>query len=206
MEERYGRLVVLKVPMARSKQKHKMVRVRCDCGEFRTVALAYLKSGHTKSCGCLRVKLARERATTHGGCGTRLYKTWADINARCNNPNHKDYKYYGGRSIKNKFKSFEEFREFAAYSGYRDGLTIDRIDNNSGYEPDNCRWATPTEQNRNRRDNLFIAHPVTGERLCATDWSRRLGGESHLVSTRIHKLGWSPEKAILTPVKGERYE
>jgi hypothetical protein len=200
MKTKYGRLTVLMVPMAKRKS-NKMVRVRCECGTYRTVELGKLKSGHTKSCGCLQRERAREVNTTHGGTGTKLYNVWRHINWRCNDPNAKAYKNYGGRGIKNKFKSFEEFEEFAACSGYREDLTIERIDNNGDYEPGNCRWATRAEQNRNTRANLDITHPVTGETLCAVDWSRRLGGKRSLVSTRIHKLGWSPERAITTPAR-----
>jgi hypothetical protein len=143
---------------------------------------------------------AKEARTTHGGTGTKLYTVWRGINQRCTNPNDKGYKNYGGRGIKNKFESFEEFEEFAAYSGYREGLTIERNDNNGDYEPGNCRWATHAEQSRNTRRNMDIAHPETGETLCARDWSLRLGGSRRLVRERIRKLGWTPERAITEPL------
>jgi len=201
MKNKYGRWTVLMVPMAKRKGQ-KMVRVVCDCGEYRTVRLDSLKSGNTKSCGCLKRELSRERITTHGGTGTKLYNVWRGINDRCNNPNNKRYKDWGGRGIKNKFELFEDFQDWASESGYREGLTIERIDNYGDYEPGNCRWATRAEQQRNTRANIDITHPVTGETLCATDWSRRLGGGRNLVNNRINEYGWTPERAITTPLRG----
>jgi hypothetical protein len=142
-----------------------------------------------------------EQKTTHGASGTKVYKVWASIIQRCNNPNHKFYKDYGGRGIKIMFTCFEDFRDWALANGYNDKLTIDRIENNGPYSRDNCQWATRAEQARNTRASVLITHPVTGETLCATDWSKKLGGSRHLVKDRI-KYGWTPERAITTQLKG----
>lgn len=112
---------------------------------------------------------------THGGRGTPLYRVWCAMKERCSNPHNKSFKNYGGRGISvcDEWQDFAVFREWAACSGYRHGLTIDRIDGNGNYSPDNCRWATTAEQNRNYRRNHYITY--RGERLCAKDWAERTG-------------------------------
>lgn len=175
---------------------------RCDCGTIRTVNLAQLKNGHSKSCGCLR----RDSATVHGGTGgykghkPRLYKIWSGIKDRCKCSTNKDYKNYGGRGILvcDSWLSFDAFRNWALQNGYRDNLTIDRIDVNGNYCPENCRWATLKEQSRNRRTSQMIT--FGGKTQCATAWCEELHMNRNLVSQRL-KAGWSIERALLTPTQ-----
>lgn len=122
---------------------------------------------------------------------TRLYRIWCNMKSRCCNPNTPKYKDYGGRGIRmcNFWKySFEEFARWAKENGYKDGLTIDRIDNNSGYCPMNCRWATPAQQSRNQRTN----NKYNG--ICLTDWSKTLKVERRALHNFIKRNGW--ENAI----------
>lgn len=131
---------------------------KCDCGNTIIVEGHSIKRGRTKSCGCLnterRSELLKERATTHGGCYTRLYHIYAHMKGRCYRQTDAKFRLYGGRGIKicdEWLADFAAFRTWALSNGYRDDLTIDRINPDGNYEPANCRWATLAEQSRNRR-------------------------------------------------------
>lgn len=119
-------------------------RCECSCGLEGWVSVAPLRSGNTKSCGCLNEEQRRERKTTHGCSQTRLYKTWKRMRVRCNNPNNKDYYRYGGRGIGlcEEWDDFENFQGWALANGYQEGLSIDRVDNDGDYEPGNCCWVS----------------------------------------------------------------
>jgi hypothetical protein len=129
-----------------------MWRCLCECGNEVIVVGESLHCGLTKSCGCLRADRARERAT-HGMTNSPEYRSWAAMKTRCLNPNGHAFNYYGGRGIAVCDRWRDSFEAFYADMGPRPtGRSLDRIDNDRGYEPDNCRWATATEQNNNRRN------------------------------------------------------
>jgi hypothetical protein len=127
---------------------------RCSCGRETTVNTVDLRSGNTRSCGCLQAE-ARDQ-TTHGGVGTRLYSIWCGIKARCENPNSAIYKYYGGKGVTlcAEWQDFSRFREWAMSNGYADDLQIDREKSHLGYEPGNCEWVTKSE-NIARRNRAY---------------------------------------------------
>lgn len=136
----------------------------------------------------------------HGLKNTRLYRIWLGMKDRCNNPNTSRYLDYGGRGITVCDEWNDDFKSFYDWSmshGYSDILTIDRIDNDKGYSPDNCRWVTMLIQANNSRHNHNITYK--GETHSLSDWSRILGLSFHLLSNRINRYGWSVENAFETP-------
>lgn len=131
---------------------------QCDCGEVKTVFGKHLKSGAIKSCGCFARDSLSARQRTHGQSKSRTYKIWSGIIYRCNNKSSSVYQDYGGRGIK-VCKRWLSFENFLADMGERpNGMEIDRIDNEGHYEPSNCRWATRTENCRNKRTTLTVEY------------------------------------------------
>ena len=150
--QRFGRLTVLE--RAGSKRSGATWLCICDCGETKIVESHNLVSGNTKSCGCYMRQRQSESNKTHGRSGTRLHRIWKAMHTRCYNEKFFAFKHYGGRGIRicdEWLQDFPAFERWAVSHGYRDDLTIDRIDANGNYCPDNCRWVTMAEQNQNKR-------------------------------------------------------
>ena len=180
--QRFGRLVI--VDRATGGGKHIYWNCICDCGTSTVVRGDRIASGWTASCGCLQ----RERAgvkPTHGKCFSKAYASWNQMVQRCSNPNNQAYALYGERGIMvcEQWKKFENF--YADMGDRPKGLTIERIDNNVGYSPSNCKWATYMEQNRNRRDNRTIKHQ--GEERCLSEWAEIVGINSSTLDGRLKR-------------------
>ena len=153
---------------------------KCDCGEKKVILLGSLMSGNTRSCGCWRMGLNTSNP--------RLRATWGNMKSRCNNPNDTRFKNYGGRGIRvcdEWNNSSESFGEWALSNGYSKELTIDRIDNNGNYSPENCKWATMLEQSRNKRNNTVTT--INGITKILKDWANYWGLPPSVVSDRYRR-------------------
>lgn len=147
--KRFGRLLV-KSENGRDKQGRKLWLCKCDCGNFITVASRHLVNGKTQSCGCLQKELTSQRFKTHGLTkdNKKLNSIWHAMKSRCENPSIKEFNRYGGRGIKvcDEWRNdFKKFYDWAILNGYREGLSIDRINNDGNYEPSNCQWISRSE-------------------------------------------------------------
>lgn len=193
-----GRLTVLEWH-GKNKQGCNTWLCECECGNKVVVRTADLNSGHTKSCGCLAKDSFRKVITKHEKRNTRLYSIWANMRSRCNNPNTGYFDRYGGRGITicEEWERFETFYEWSMSNGYSDNLTIDRIDNNKGYSPENCRWASASEQNSNTRRNHLITY--NGKTQTMTQWAEEIGIPARTLETRLNRHHWSIERALTTP-------
>lgn len=198
---RFSRLVVLSFA-GRTNHKHPTYECACDCGAIVNALRYQLKSGRTKSCGCLKKErcsqLGKIQATHHhasNGVISPEYRVWSAMKSRC-----RHHPRYHGRGI-TVCERWQKFENFLADMGPRPSLrhTLDRHpDNNGNYEPGNCRWATAREQNNNRRDN----RPLTfqGETMNMSQWAQRLGLKPDLIHYRL-KIGWSVERALTAPLR-----
>lgn len=167
----------------------------CNCGNKKVINIYNVERGAVKSCGCYFKE--HPSHTIHGGRGTRLYHIWKSIRERCNTPTSTIYKNYGGRGIKicKEWDDFKVFREWALTHGYNDSLTIDRIDVNGNYEPNNCRWVTYKKQANNKRNNRYIEY--RGQVKTMTEWAELYNIKLATLWARLNR-GWSIEKALNT--------
>lgn len=202
--QRFGRLVVLKWA-GTDGNRSALWATRCDCGREKVVSRELLRSGKTRSCGCLAHESAVEsgrKKRTHGMTDTSTYYIYQGIIQRCHNPKAPAYGEYGGRGITVCQRWLDSFESFLADMGERpEGLTLDRIDNDKGYGPDNCRWATWVEQANNRRSGVFVEHE--GRRLSTAQRARELGMRQDTLMNRL-KSGWSIVAALTTRVRPHR--
>lgn len=148
--ERFGHLVAIR-KTGKTKHNHSLWKCVCDCGGTKITALQSLRSGSTKSCGCLHREIFKKIVTKHGMCYIKGYSSWRCMNSRCYNPKDISYHNYGGRGI-TVCKRWLDIKNFIFDMGERpEGLTLERINNDKGYCKENCKWATYTEQSRNKR-------------------------------------------------------
>lgn len=195
----------------RNKSGGAMYLCRCSCGIERLVEGRSVRVGTSKNCGHDRIakmQVARSKSErNHGGKKERLYGVWSGMKDRCNNKRSRFYHRYGGRGItlcEEWDKSYENFRDWAYKNGYDDSLpkgqcTIERIDNNVGYSPENCVWATSKTQCNNRSNNHLIEYK--GQTHTITEWAEITGIRKDTLRRRICVYNWSIERALTEPSK-----
>ena len=188
---------------------------RCDCGNEKVVSLIHLRNGSTRSCGCLARELSSERGRNsnigerskkHGDFGTKLYGVWAGMKRRCNNPNTKYYADYGGRGIKvwePWNADYSAFKKWAIGNGYEDGLSIERINVDDDYHPENCKWIPLSEQNANKRISIRIEYKNKVYSL--KELSRLTGIKERTLRARYEK-GLSIDEIVSPTLKKNQYD
>lgn len=211
--ERFGRwkVVAFSHYEQRANSSRARWRVRCDCGQERTVVGGQLTGGHSLSCGCARSETLSKKWTTHGhtrvGDRAPEYGVWSAVKRRCDNPKDSFYDDYGARGIGMCAGWHGDYAAFIADMGRRPDArhSIDRVDNKGGYwcghcsecvalgRPMNCRWATPMEQAHNKRNNRMLT--FGGRTWCAAEWGAFLGWDANTILFRIN-AGWSVERAL----------
>lgn len=180
----------------------------CSCGKTAVVNGMSLRSGRSQSCGCLHRERQATRLHKHGhakpGNWHPLYTIWAQMKSRCYSTTARGYANYGGRGVTVCDRWRESFEAFLADMGDRPSPehTLDRYPNNDGnYEPGNCRWATPAQQQRNKRNNRLLT--CGGKTLCVQEWAELLGVRPNNIMTRL-RLGWTAEEALAIPYRKYR--
>lgn len=174
-------------------------KLKCDCGNIIVREKKNLARGFIKSCGCLAKEVSSKMLTTHGKTNTQIFNAWQSMKIRCTDKNDVNYHNYGGRGIKVCQEWLDDFMNFYNWSianGYKENqkLSIDRIDNNKGYCPENCRWTDVKTQARNRRTNVNVTYK--GKTQCISAWAEELGIEQGLLRNRLTKQHLSIEEAI----------
>lgn len=202
--QKFGKLIVLRVGTPKIKPCGKTVKkwlCKCDCGNLAEVATSDLTSGHTTSCGCVKRNALAAATIKHGMTGTRIYNIYRGICARCYNKKSTAYVNWGGRGIiicsewlgEN---GFNNFYKWSISHGYADDLTIDRIDNDGNYEPENCRWTSLLVQANNTRKNVYITY--NGKTQSLPDWCRELDLEYSMIYVRYRRK-WNVERMFNQP-------
>ncbi|MEN8136170.1 MAG: hypothetical protein ABFS18_11640 [Thermodesulfobacteriota bacterium] len=197
--EKFGRLTVVKLLGRPKNRKVNYWLCKCECGNEHIANPTSLKNGNTTSCGCW----AAEIRTKHGMTGSKIYYVWAAMKQRCTNPNNKDYKSYGGRGI-TICKQWFDFKKFYEDMGEpsQEGYTLERIDNDKGYCPENCSWVSRKEQANNRKTNHQLE--LDGEVKTIKEWSEITGLDHRLIISRVQR-GYTVKKALSMPPRPVPY-
>lgn len=193
---RFSRLVALQ-PSGARRQRSIEWECMCDCGTLTKVASSKLVSGETRSCGCIRAEIH----TTHAMSSTLEYRIWSQMKERCYNPNNSRWPTHGRRGIKVCDRWRNSFENFIADMGARQsqGLSIERLDNDGDYTPQNCIWATSQQQAENRGTTRLIE--IDGKRQSLKAWCREVGVPYLRTWKRIAQRGWEPQRAIFGDTK-----
>lgn len=190
--KKFGQLTILE-ELPERKRREKVYKCQCECGAITYVIGSSLRNGNTKSCGCLS-KLNHHR--THDKTNTRLYRIYNNMKERCYNKQYQQYKDWGARGITicdEWLNDFMLFYDWAISNGYNDNLSIDRVDNSKGYSPDNCRWVTSKEQNRNKRSNIYLTY--NGQTKLMVKWAEELAVPYGRLQNRYYR-NWSAKEIL----------
>ena len=196
----FGKLTAIG-PVHKNKNNRIVWLCSCSCGNNCTAVSSDLIHGDTKSCGCSSSRSTiGVRSTTHELGGTPEHYAWSGMKSRCNNPNNPKYKSYNGRGI-SVCSRWATFENFLSDMGKKPSPShsIDRINNDGPYSPENCRWASPRQQSNNTRKNVTITH--NNETLTIAQWARKTGLRYATLRDRIYKNHWAIEKALTTPTQ-----
>lgn len=200
LNKKFGKLKVIE-ELSFDKQQHSYKCIcKCDCGNEIIVNANNLTSNKTLSCGCYRKDVLKNRKK-HGDTNKRLYHIWNGMKQRCYNEHSKNYTNYGKRGIKvcdEWLENYLNFKQWALKNGYRDDLSIDRINNNKGYYPENCRWETAKVQANNTRNTKILT--INNKTLSLQQWSEIVGIKSSTILARLNR-GWSKHDSVFTPLK-----
>lgn len=195
----FGRLTAVDLSTQPNLRKGTWWNVQCECGNTKIVTSSNLRTGITRSCGCLAREAASIRRTIHGMFGTKIYASWASMIYRCNNPKAQAYHNYGGRGV-TVCSRWLEFQNFYLDMGnsYWEGAEIDRTNNDGNYEPSNCGWVTTKANVRNKRNTWFVEYG--GARRKLVELCEELGVSRRNVESRLYQ-GWSLEDSLAIPVR-----
>lgn len=210
--KKFGRLTVIKRvddSVSKTGRRNACYLCRCDCGNSKVVQGRHLRDGSTVSCGCYarenkseiaKKYIAPKRCDWHSLINTRIYRIWGNMVNRCTNKNNPVYDRYGGRGICvcDEWRAFTTFYDWTTHNGYNEELTIDRIDNNDGYNPENCRWVGLVEQENNKRNNVIVTYKDNDYTL--SELGRKYNIPYKVLHNRI-RLGWSVERAVEQPIR-----
>lgn len=206
---KFGRLTAIEC-VGKDKSGYALWKCKCDCGSLVVVKGKSLRNGNTKSCGCRNIEEATKRIvnfnTKHSGSNTRLFRIWSHMKSRCYNSNSTNFSDYGGRGIAicEEWKlDFASFHEWAMDNGYdenapRGKCTLDRIDVNGDYCPENCRWVDAKKQANNRRNNSVIA--FNGETHTISEWADAIGMSEETLLKRLKSDNYTVERALTEPL------
>ena len=209
--DRFGRLRVVKElerHVSTSGHKFRKFKFKCDCGNKHEAVLSAVMAGRITSCGCYN----REVITKHGYAGSKIYKVWQHMHERCYNKKCIAYPNYGARGIKihsvwHGHDGLISFVQWSEVNGYNSKLEIDRIDNNKGYSPKNCRFVTTSVNGRNRRKTYKVLHPDTGKQISLRDLADEIALPEltyEVIHFRLEKCGYTLMQALKTPYKFKR--
>jgi hypothetical protein len=183
--QKFGRLTAL-CRIGKTKGRISIWECQCECGQKHNAIISQLRNGTVKSCGCLQ-------RVDHPVAKERLFNIWQGMRQRCNNPNANFYEYYGAKGVKicQEWNEYKAFKQWAVENGYDEGLSIDRIDVDGGYNPNNCRWISLREQQSNKSNNVFVLYQ--DEDITLAELSRRTGLSLPMLHRRYH-AGYTGEK------------
>ena len=204
--QKFNRLTAIKFSHIKNCKTYWLFR--CDCGNEKYMREDGVTGGSAKSCGCLQKEVLSQLKTNykHGFVRTRVYRIWQAMRRRCYEPQFRDYKNYGGRGIsvcQDWRESPEVFCKWALANGYSDNLSIDRIDVDGNYEPNNCRWADSKTQGRNTRTNKYFT--INGETRCLIEWCEVYNINYRTVQARLVR-GWDIERALTQPIEKRNFD